>query len=439
MSNPLAIAGVTAVIRDLLADGLIDADLDAVGGVIVSSLPLEQIFGTQPQRNRLNVLLTHATPNSGWTNERLPTRDSGGALVARPMLALDLHYLITAIGTEDFVSETLLGYAMHLLHETPVLGAAAIRRSLGQGAVDGADLPPLFQNLVAAELADQVESIRITPRNPDSEQWSHIWSSMNVGLRASAVYTASVVLIEGTATPRSALPVLDGRLAVRTIRRPNIARVFVQPAAGTAVNMTAPMFPGSALVLRGSGLLAEEVTRISIGGREVAPGAASSATELQMTIPADATAGVRAIQVRHYVEGPGGAADLRLREQSNVIAIGVRPVIAPDAVNDPGVSLAHGAVNPANAPIAGTVTVRLTHPVVVAQRASLRLTGRGAISGTSFVFFTGPLTAANDRLVFAIDPVPQGSYLVRVEIDGAESVPASDANGFTGPILQVAP
>ena len=221
MSNPLAIAGVTAVIRDLLADGLIDADLDAVGGVTVSSLPLEQILAQQQQRNRLNVLFTHATPNSGWTNSRLPNRDNSGALVSRPMLALDLHYLITAIGLEDFVPEALLGYAMHLLHEQPVLGAAAIRRSLGQGAVDGGVLPPLFQNLAAADLADQVESIRITPRNPDPEQWSQIWSSMNVGLRASAVYTASVVLIEGTATPRSALPVIEGRLAVRTIRRPN--------------------------------------------------------------------------------------------------------------------------------------------------------------------------------------------------------------------------
>ena len=91
MSNPLAIAGVTAVIRDLLADGLIDADLDAVGGVTVSSLPLEQILAQQQQRNRLNVLFTHATPNIGWTNSRLPNRDNSGALVSRPMLALDLH------------------------------------------------------------------------------------------------------------------------------------------------------------------------------------------------------------------------------------------------------------------------------------------------------------------------------------------------------------
>jgi hypothetical protein len=439
MSNPLAIAGVTAVIRDLLADGLIDADLDALGGIVVSSLPLEQILNAQPpqQQNRLNVLFTHATPNTGWTNSRLPTRDGNGALVARPLLALDLHYLVTAIGAQDFAAEALLGYAMHLLHEQPVLGAAAIRRSLGQGAVNGAALPPLFQNLAAAELADQIESIRITPENPDSERWSHIWSSMNVGLRASVVYTASVVLIEGTAAPRSPLPVIEGRLAVRTIRRPGIARVFVQPAAGRPGDTMAPMFPGSLLVLRGSGLLAEQETRVAIGGREVVPSAASSPTELVAAIPADASAGVGTIQVRHYAVGPGGAADLRLREQSNAIAIGVRPLIAADAVNDPGVALTDSDAD--NGLISGTVTVRLAHPVRIGQRASLRLSGRGAASHDSFAFFAAPLAANADRLVFDITGVPQGPYLVRVEIDGAESVPASDANGFTGPMLQVAP
>ena len=294
-----------------------------------------------------------------------------------------------------------------------------------------------FENLAAADLADQVESIRITPRNPDPEQWSHIWSSMNVGLRASAVYTASVVLIEGTAMPRSPLPVIEGRLAVRTIRRPNIARVFVQPAAGTPPNVTAPMFPGSTLLLRGSGLLAEQETRVSIGGREVVPAPASTATEMLAAIPADSPAGVGTVQVRHYVVGPGGPADLRMREQSNAIAIGVRPIIAPDAVNDPGIALGNTAV--VNNRITGAVTVRLAHPVEQGQRGSLRLSGRGAVSAQSFAFFVGPLVADADRLTFDIASVPQGPYLVRVEIDGAESVPANDANGFTGPILQVAP
>ena len=35
----------------------------------------------------------------------------------------------TAYGVDDFQAEILLGYAMHLLHERPVLDRAAIRRA----------------------------------------------------------------------------------------------------------------------------------------------------------------------------------------------------------------------------------------------------------------------------------------------------------------------
>ena len=126
-----------------------------------------------------------------------------------------------------------------------------------------------------------------------------------------------------------------------------------------------------------------------------------------------------------------------MREQSNAIAIGARPIIAPDAVNDPGIALSNAAA--VNNRITGTVTVRLSHPVDRGQRASLRLSGRDAVSTQSFAFFADPLAADADRLAFDIANVPQGPYLIRVEIDGAESVPANDANGFSGPILQVAP
>ena len=45
MSSPLAIAGVTAVLKDLLNNGLIDRDLSKhVGDVKVSSLPPDRIY-----------------------------------------------------------------------------------------------------------------------------------------------------------------------------------------------------------------------------------------------------------------------------------------------------------------------------------------------------------------------------------------------------------
>lgn len=437
MANALAIAAVTAVIRDLLADGLIDADLDGVGGIVVTSSPLELIVNQTPRRNQLNVLLTHASPNAGWSTERLPTHDGAGAMVRRPLLALNLHYLITALGADDFAAEALLGYAMHLLHERPTLGPEAIRRSLGQGAVDGSAMPPLYQSIAAAELADQVESIRITPQNLDLEGWAHIWSSQNVGLRPSAVYEATVALIEGRAAPRDALPVLDARLSVSQIRRPRIVRTLVDPGGGAQPSVTAPLFPGSRLLLRGSGLTAAQETRVSIDGRLIEPEPGATDAALAVQLPIDLVAGVATLQVLHFVVGSGGPADLRPREQSNAVAIGVRPVIDADAPNDPAIALADVVVTGGR--IAGEVTVRLAHPVEAGQRASLRLNGRGAVLGRDHSFIAGPLETDSDSVAFAIANVAEGPYLVRIEIDGAESVLETDASGFSGPIIEVEP
>ena len=42
-----------------------------------------------------------------------------------------------------------------------------------------------------------------------------------------------------------------------------------------------------------------------------------------------------------------------------------------------------------------------------------------------------------DTLVFPITNVKSATYLVRIQIDGAESVPASNTTGFTGPTITV--
>ena len=325
--------------------------------------------------------------------------------------------------------EALLGYAMHLLHERPVLGPAAIRRSLGQGAVDAAVLPPIFQSLVAADLADQVESIRITPRNPDPEQWSQIWSSMNVGLRAFGRLHRLGGAYRGKATPRSPLPVIERRArAFARIHRPSIARVFAQPPPEPAERDRSDV-SGQYAVLRGSGLPPKRRRgcRSADGGcsgvgntdTECLPGRYSGRCDR----PASATHTGAALH-----GGPGGAADLRLREQSNAIAIGVRPIIAPDAANDPGIALANAAAD--NGRITGTVTVRLAHPV---EPASARACASPAATRCRRKLCVLRRSARRrcDRLAFDIANVPQGPYLVRVEIDGAESVPADDANGFS--------
>jgi len=129
VSNALAIASVTAVLKDILNNGIIDNQL--AGDVTVSALPPDRVLvNGQQETNRLNLFLFQVTPNLGWRNVGLPSHDSRGERVANPPLGLDLHYLLTAYGAAEFQAEILLGYGMQMLHEAPVLTRDAIRRAL---------------------------------------------------------------------------------------------------------------------------------------------------------------------------------------------------------------------------------------------------------------------------------------------------------------------
>ena len=213
MSNALAIAGVTAVIKDLLDDGMIDhAVTDTLGqGVTVSAIAPDEIeLGTDKQP-RLNLFLYQVTPNIAWRNAGLPSCDSNGRRTGNPPLALDLHYMLTAYGALDLQAEVLLGYAMLLLHQTPVLPRAAIRKSLNPPTppVTGSLLPAVYKALQASSLADQLEQIKITPEVMNTEELSKLWTAIQTHYRPTATYLVTVVLIQPTATTSAALPVLS--------------------------------------------------------------------------------------------------------------------------------------------------------------------------------------------------------------------------------------
>ena len=146
MSNALALAGVTAVLKDLLDTGLVDHQVtDALGaGVTVSSLPPDTVpIEGSDAVPRLNLFLYQVTPNAAWRNVDLPSTDAAGRRISSPPLALDMHYLLTAYGIAELQAEVLLGYALQLLHENPVLAREAIRTALDPSPVSGAILPSI--------------------------------------------------------------------------------------------------------------------------------------------------------------------------------------------------------------------------------------------------------------------------------------------------------
>ncbi|WP_380874677.1 hypothetical protein ACFB49_00570 [Sphingomonas sp. DBB INV C78] len=212
MSNALAIASVTRLLKDLLNDTLVNGDVsgDIGSDVVVSALPpdrvLDQLGENRP--SQLNLYLHRITTNAALANGDLPTRDSRYGIVHRPRLALDLHYLLTAYTNQELHGEILLGYAMEMFHETPVLARNMIRAAL-EGNISGAILPPAFQNTDPARLADQIELIRITPQPLSMDDISKLWTALQTHYRTTIAYTVSVVLIERDQPTRQPIPVLS--------------------------------------------------------------------------------------------------------------------------------------------------------------------------------------------------------------------------------------
>ena len=188
MSNALAIAGVTAVLRDLLNDRIVNENVSGILGttVTVTALPPDRVAPeTGDEPTQLNLFLRQVTPNLGWRNEGLPSRDgSGRTRLSNPPLALDLHYLISAYGAAALHSEIVLGHAMQLLHENPVLTREAIRIALQRPADEEATLPPELRALADSGLPDQVEQLRITPEFLNSEELSKFWTAAQARYRS---------------------------------------------------------------------------------------------------------------------------------------------------------------------------------------------------------------------------------------------------------------
>ena len=180
MSTALAIAGVTQVLRDLLNDRFVNQNVAGQIGqsVAVSTMPPDKVV----QQNGVEVTPAQSvpapgdTPNIGWRNEGLPSRDGTARTRSNPSLALNLHYLISAYGAADLHAEILLGHAMQLLHENPVVPREAIRIALQPPPDQAGTLPPWLRALRDSGLQDQIEQLRITPEFLSTEDMSKFWT-----------------------------------------------------------------------------------------------------------------------------------------------------------------------------------------------------------------------------------------------------------------------
>jgi hypothetical protein len=435
VSSALAIAGVTAVLKDMLSSGIVDQDVTRVMGeaVIVSALAPDAVQLGSDATPRLNLFLHQVTHNAGWRNVGQPARDAAGERTSNPPLALDLHYFLTAYASSDLQAEVLLGHAMLLLHETPVLPRGAIRKALNppSPAVNEALLPNIYQALRDSGLADQIELIKVTPAAMSGDEVSKLWSAFQAHYRPTMSYQASVVLIESQKEARAPLPVLKrGPLDPVTKR---------ELGAAVRAGLQSPVPEVTSIKYPRSQIAASLGDTIEIGGHDL-DGSAHAlllsnprlGLELEIAPPVQANAGAVRFTIPISPDAlPAGpyAATLRFQptgeprpRSTNELAVAIAPEI---------VSLPATASRDADGNLALTPTCR--PEVRPGQRISLILGGIEAA-------IAPPFDAPTSTPRFVFRDLSPGLYWVRLRVDGIDS-PLVDRTtsppSFAGPQIEV--
>jgi hypothetical protein len=418
MSNYLAVATVTAVLRDILQE----AAGAAVPGATVTTCRPEAVNDGGQNKPVVNVFLYRVAPNAALRNADLPTRNADGGLVKYPQAALDLHYLLSFYGAEsELVPQRMLGRAISALHAQPLLSPDKIRRMIkvaqerkGQSGYLG-----------ESNLDEQIERVRFSPLSLNLEELSKLWSVFfQVPYALSVAYQASVVLIEAEEEmPQRALPVL---------KRGEGDRGWGSSSGGIPqIEQVLPQFaePGAEITLKGRNLVADRFT-VMLGHSQVTfdpsqPPTVTAAGDLRVRLPDDLPAGIIPVSVRTSRGITSNTAALVLRPR-----IGVVEQQLKKGKNGKDVKV---------------LTVQLEPKVQPGQRGLLLLNERkGDVLDPqprqAYSIALPRQEGATGSIAVEIPQVQPGTYLVRVQIDGAESrlePPASDAEPYAGPLVTI--
>jgi hypothetical protein len=386
MSNSLAIAAVTATLRGLIIRG--------TGITDVTARPLDNARRSATG-NQINLFLYQVLPDAAWRNRDMPRQLKPGE-TGNPPLPLTLYYLITAYSDDedDTNAHRLLGQAMSVLHDRPLLGADEIRN---------ATTP--IPDLSGSDLHNQIERVRITLQPLTFEEMSKLWTTFQTHYRVSAAYQVSVVLIESARPVRTPLPVLRrGEDDRGVISQPGLVPPFPALNSIEAPERRLSAAPGDLITLRGTRLTGGTASLSSL--RFDAPPqpttTAVSDTQSDVTLPNGLAAGFYTIAVK--VATPKGEIS------SNELPLAVAPVITTPLP----MSVAR---------VGGEATIDLDCSVdaLPEQRVSLLLGDHETQAE--------PRTAPTNGFQFIVRPSAGGEFpvptgvglLARLRVDGVDS------------------
>jgi hypothetical protein len=398
MSDSLAIAAVTATLRNLLFSGL---NQDVSGTTVTTRPPDKARAGNTG--SQVNLFLYHLTADTAWRNLDIPWRTRPGESAA-PHLPLRLYYLLTAYfgENEDDIdsadagrlmgSQRLLGRAISILLDYPMLEPCAIQ----------AGLPPQDQ---LEHPFDSLENVRIVFQPLSLDEMSKLWSGFQTYYRLSAAFEVSMVLIESGRSARTPLPVLtigtnNAGVSLQTdLYPPQPALTAVTPPLGqpcVRLNET--------LTLEGRRLTADEIRlqfshRLWETPRTLVPSSATD-TEIRVQLPdlpAEWPAGVYSVSAVLTTAGEPTVS-------SNAVPFTLAPEIM-DVTPDPAVRESDASV---------TLTVTCRPQVRPGQSVSL-LMGQRRTAAQAVAAQTG-------ILVFSVPDAVPGDHFLRLRVEGVDSL-----------------
>jgi len=393
MSNHLAIATVTAVLRKTLQDAL-DAAQPSVPGARVTTVRPNAPQADLPNPG-VNIFLYQTTPSETLRNMDLPRRRGDMTVIQPPQAALELHYLLTFHGADPRLEPQVMhGIVTRALHERPVITRAAIEATLAD---------PVFSFLLGSDLADAIDLARVSPVALTVDEMGKLWSVFyQIPYVLSAAYRASVVFIESQVQAQSAPPVRTPRVRMQAHAGPSVDRVVSATAPNDA---QAWILPGQDVVLVGR-RMQSPVTRVRFGDVEVIPDpAATTEDRIRVTLPASLAAGVQGVQVVHRRTAEPSTS----QAASNVAPFVLHPTITAQRIGS-------------------NLRVSFAPPVGRRQHVAVLLNEVPTPNGrdSRAYMFRAPARTSSDPNTAASLDVPfngvvPGDYLVRVQVDGAES------------------
>ncbi|MEL6139445.1 MAG: DUF4255 domain-containing protein [Cyanobacteria bacterium J06626_23] len=422
MSNHLAIATVTASLKKMLQEGI---SHDVPGAQVTTARP--DVANGNISGASINLFLYHAMPNAAWRNADLRTRRPKGELVKHGQASLDLYYLLTFYGNEQRLEpQRLMGSAIQTLVDQPQLTQPMIQETV-LGTADLAD----------STLGDQLQVVRFFPADITTEELSRVWSVFfQIPYSLSFAYQGTAVIIQGRKPGKSALPVRSRRFYTTPVR-PVIEKITTQG------ELNEPFTLDSHLTLHGRGLKGD-ITQVHLGKARLTPQQVSEST-VELTLPALSQAeisalraGAQGIRIAQIPHPPPRDVDYAVL--SNLMSV----VLCPSIQGADGITV-QTIVPLEDGRCAATITVTVDMTVASRQTTFLMLNKLDR-TGKTYIIRGDRHAEATTTLTFHLEDVLTGAYLVRVQIDGAESPLEVDTQAdsptfeqYVGPVVAIEP